>query len=52
MSRINPIVNETEARHRDALNGTRERSGCRCQHEAAVRPAHRGQVRVSNLIHH
>uniref|UniRef100_A0A8C1XPP5 Family with sequence similarity 241 member A n=1 Tax=Cyprinus carpio TaxID=7962 RepID=A0A8C1XPP5_CYPCA len=43
MSRTNLIVNGTEVRHRDALNGTRERSGCRCQHEAALRPAHSEQ---------
>lgn len=41
---MNRTVNDTEARHRDALNGTRERSGCRCQHEAAFRPAHREQT--------
>lgn len=44
MSRTNRIVNDTEARHRNALNGTRERSGCRCQHEATVRPAHSEQT--------
>lgn len=52
MSRTNLIVNGTEVRHRDALNGTRERSGCRCQHEAALRPAQSEQVtlRLTDLI--
>ncbi|XP_043085429.1 uncharacterized protein FAM241A-like [Puntigrus tetrazona] len=52
MSRSNRTANDTEVRPRDALNATRERSGCRCQHEAPVRQANseqndfRGRERV------
>ncbi|XDV50099.1 hypothetical protein PO909_019213 [Leuciscus waleckii] len=40
MSSTNRIVNDTEGRHRDVLSGTRDRSGCHCQRERAVRPTH------------
>ncbi|XP_073691205.1 uncharacterized protein FAM241A [Garra rufa] len=43
MSRTNRIVHDTEVRHSDVLCGTRNRSRCHCEHEAAVRPAHREQ---------
>uniref|UniRef100_A0A673IVP8 DUF4605 domain-containing protein n=2 Tax=Sinocyclocheilus rhinocerous TaxID=307959 RepID=A0A673IVP8_9TELE len=43
MSRTNRIVNNSEVRHRDVFCGTRDRGGCQCQHEAAVRPAHSEQ---------
>ncbi|NP_001018611.1 uncharacterized protein FAM241A [Danio rerio] len=42
MSNTNRIVNDAETRHhRDFLTGTRERSGCRHQHERAVKHTHR-----------
>ncbi|KAG1950767.1 uncharacterized protein FAM241A [Pimephales promelas] len=43
MSSTNRIVNDTEVRHRDVLCGTRDRSGCHCQRERAVRPTHSEQ---------
>lgn len=50
MSSTNRIVNDAEVRHRDVLCGTRDRSGCHCQSERAVRPTHSALVRLSDLI--